>query len=105
MTKGDIVLLPFPFTDLVGSKKCPALVLIAEEMDVTVAFITTQLKREVSSDVFINPSQINGLKKDSIIRLNKIATIDRSLIIGLLGNLNDVEIESVNKSLRKLLDL
>ncbi|MFB0947690.1 MAG: hypothetical protein ACI9V1_000275 [Spirosomataceae bacterium] len=45
------------------------------------------------------------MKKDSIIKLNKIAAIDRNLIIGLLANLNDLEIESVNKSLRKLLDL
>mgnify|MGYP003344528084 CR=1 FL=1 len=41
MTKGDIVLIPFPFTDLTGSKLRPALILATTEHDVTVAFITT----------------------------------------------------------------
>jgi mRNA interferase MazF len=44
MNKGDIVLLPFPFTDLSGIKNRPALILVDCESDITVSFITTQLK-------------------------------------------------------------
>ena len=42
MTKGDIILITFPFTDLSGSKLRPALVLADRSFDVTVCFITTQ---------------------------------------------------------------
>ncbi|WP_246538874.1 type II toxin-antitoxin system PemK/MazF family toxin [Litoribacter ruber] len=69
MTKGDIVLIPFPFTDLTGSKNRPALVLINSEEDITVAFITTQFWKE-QSIVTVEPSPLNALKKTSFIRLN-----------------------------------
>ena len=72
MIKGDIVLLPFPFTDLKGQKKRPAIVLTTDNSDVTVSFITTKLKWYSEFDIKLNPSESNGLKKTSLIRLSKI---------------------------------
>lgn len=43
MKKGDIILLPFPFTDLSGAKNRPAVLLVYNKLDIVVAFITTQL--------------------------------------------------------------
>jgi len=105
MKKGDIVLLPFPFTDLSGIKNRPALILAECESDITVSFITTQLKWQGDFDVKIEPSQSNGLKRTSLIRLSKLATIDKDLVIGKLGNLLQDELVNVEKNLVKLFKL
>ncbi len=105
MKKGDIVLIPFPFSDLSGSKKRPAIVLIDYDDDVTICFITTQLKWQSNFDVIVHPSKINGLKKTSLIRLNKIATIDKKLIIGILGNLEKQYLKSLDENLLSILKL
>ena len=105
MKKGDIVLIPFPFTDLSGNKYRPAVILIDSEDDVTVCFITTQLTWQSEFDIALQPSEFNGLKKESLVRLNKFATIDKELIIGRLGTLENNYIELMNRNLIKILKL
>ncbi len=105
MLKGDIVLIPFPFTDLSANKLRPAVVLIQTETDLTVSFITTQLKWKEPTDIEIAPSQLNGIKKTSLIRLSKIATVDKTLAIGKLGELQSNEITKLNSNLKNLLQL
>jgi len=48
------------------------------------------------------PSQSNGLKKESIVKTSKIATIDRNLIIGKLGS---IDFETEVKLDEKLVEL
>jgi mRNA interferase MazF len=105
MIKGDLVLIPFPFTDLSGSKNRPAVILIVDENDATVAFISTQLKWKMDTDLILKPSDQNGLKKESLIRLSKISTIDKKLILGKLGGLTNQEIQLLNSNLIKILKL
>jgi mRNA interferase MazF len=105
MTKGDIVLVTFPFTDLIGSKLRPAVILTKTTLDVTVCFITTQIGWQESTDVLLNPSAENGIRKQSLIRTNKIATIDKSLVKGLMGTLDSKEIQDLNQKLKLLLQL
>lgn len=105
MKKGDIVLVPFPFTDLTGNKNRPAVILIESENDVTVCFVSTRLKWQSEFDIVIQPTELNGLKKPSIIRLSKLATIDKELIIGRLGELDINQTDLLNKNLIRLLKL
>jgi mRNA interferase MazF len=79
MRKGDIVLIPFPFTDLSGNKVRPAVILAETRLDITVCFITTQLLWQEPTDVLLQPKSSNGLKKPSLIRVSKIATLDKAL--------------------------
>lgn len=92
-------------TDLSGIKNRPALILVECESDITVSFITTQLKWQEDFDVKIEPSQSNGLKRTSLIRLSKLTTIDKDLVIGKLGNLLQDELANVDKNLVKIFKL
>ncbi len=105
MAKGDIVLITFPFTDLTGSKLRPAVILVDTAIDLTVCFITTQLQWQETTDVQLMPTDYNGLKKQSLIRTSKIATLDKTLAKGLLGRLNSQELSDLNYKLKTLLRL
>lgn len=105
MAKADIILIPFPFTNLSDTKIRPCLVLIESAYDVTVSFITTQTGRNEQTSVVIKPSASNGLKKESLIRLNKLATIDKELIMGKIGSLDKNEIALVNQRLKEIFQL
>ena len=105
MEKGDVVLIPFPFTDLSGEKLRPAVVLAKSRLDVTVCFITTKMNWQESTDILIKPSDSNGVHKESLIRISKIATLERSLVSGLLGTLSQQEVASLNQGLKAMFRL
>ncbi|MEO6682427.1 MAG: type II toxin-antitoxin system PemK/MazF family toxin [Ginsengibacter sp.] len=105
MVKGDLVLITFPFTNLSGSKLRPALVLVENFQDLTVCFITTQIDWQEETDILLNPTESNGLKKQSLIRTGKIATIDKSLLKGLLGRLSTENLNRLNDCLKILFKL
>jgi mRNA interferase MazF len=105
MPKGDIVLVPFPFTNLSGTKLRPALILIENTLDVTVSFITTQLQWLEPTDIVLQPQIKNGIKKPSLVRLSKIATIDKSLIVGTIGGINQTQLAEVNLNLKLLFQI
>ncbi|RQW77162.1 MAG: type II toxin-antitoxin system PemK/MazF family toxin [Methanothrix sp.] len=91
--KGSIVLVDFPFTDLFGAKLRPALVLYEGYLDVTAAAITSEIPQKLlPTDLLIfqrTPSfEGTGLKEDSIILIDKIATIEKTFIKGILGEAN-----------------
>jgi mRNA interferase MazF len=102
MKKGDIILVPFPFTDLSGSKLRPALVLVEEGDDVIAAFISTILRERFDSDYFVKKSDKNSLKKDSLIKLNKLATLSRDLVKGKIGELSNYDLKEIDKKLINL---
>ncbi len=105
MAKADIILIPFPFTNLSDTKIRPCLVLIDAEFDVTVSFITTKTGWNDNASLPVKPTAQNGLKKESLIRLNKLATIDKELIIGKIGELNANELSLVNQKLNEVFQL
>ena len=105
MAKGDIVLITFPFTDLSGSKLRPAVVLADTNLDLTVCFITSQTQWQEPTDIFLSPDSLNGLRIKSLVRISKIATLDKALAKGLLGKLSQNEINNLNSKLKILFQI
>ena len=88
--KGKIVVVPFPFTDLSLFKRRPALVLHETKYDIVVAYISSAIPSTISSeDVLVPQSRssfaLTGLLSDSVIMLDKLATIEKALIICIFG--------------------
>jgi mRNA interferase MazF len=82
---GDLILVQIPFTDLTGTKKRPALVLLARDGDYLVAFITSRLDQATPGDVVLRHSKANGLAVDSAVLVQKLFTVHGSLIARRLG--------------------
>ena len=84
---GDIVLLNFPFTDGNTYKKRPALVINDfKDGDILVARITSQIYN-TEFDLFIQNWEEAGLKLASVIRIYKLATLQRDMVEIILGEL------------------
>jgi mRNA interferase MazF len=89
--RGDIILVPFPFTDLSSAKVRPALVLSAaneRKPDIIVCFISSNLEGKNPHAVQVEPKASNGLKTTSVVRFDKIATLDKRIILGAIGSLS-----------------
>jgi mRNA interferase MazF len=85
---GSIVLTRFPFTDLSGDKRRPALVVSRDNdrrPDLVVCFITS-VPRQGPDMAPLAASPGTGLKVPSVVRFDKLATLDRSVIAGRLGH-------------------
>lgn len=105
MKKGTIVLIPFPYTDLSGYKVRPAILLSCNDIDLTVCFVTSELKMKTECDFSVLPSETNGLKVKSYIRADKIVTIDVELVYGILGDFSDSEVKKLDICLKNAFQL
>lgn len=96
LAKGDIILVPFPFTDLSQTKLRPAVVLWADGKgkDVTLCFISSQKVNSLAKYEFVIASDdpqfsMTGLKVTSKVRVTRIVTLERRLLQRRLGRLSD----------------
>lgn len=105
--KGTIVLVPFPFTDLAGLKVRPAVVLNTHKNspDLMVSFVTSNPKHASPFCVKVKPSKKNGIKVPSVIICDKIATLDKKIIVGKIGECEVEIILQINKVLTEVFSL
>lgn len=110
MTKGKIVLVPFPFDDLSATKVRPAICLtdpIGPHRHIVVAFITSNtqdslIETDIRLDATYAAFTSTGLRVSSTIRLHRLVTISSALIVRELGVLPIDTQAQVKEKLRKL---
>jgi mRNA interferase MazF len=113
MKRGTIVLTPFPFTDLSGQKVRPALTVSRSDRpgsDIILAFITRyQGGPLLTTDLLIENTRlgfaVTGLKASSVIKLDKLVTIENAVLLGELGELPAEAMQEVDERLRYALEL
>ena len=98
---GDLVLIAFPYADSTRTKNRPALVLLdTGNSDIVVARVTTQ-KHQTPYDVPIADWQGAGLLALSVVRLHKLATLEKILVRNRLGNLQPADHQQVSAMMRQ----
>ena len=99
--KGDVVVLPFPYTNLSTTKKRPALVIaMLRGQNIILAQITT-VKREDEDLISLTKKDFETgfLKQDSFIMLSIISTAEISTVAYKVGNIKKEKIKEVEKKL------
>lgn len=105
---GDIILVPFPFTDQSTTKKRPAVVISSkpynqERPDLIIMAVTSQIKpTSTIGEVIIQDWKTAGLLKPSAIK-PVITTIEKPLVIKTMGRLNDNDRIALQESVKVIL--
>jgi len=108
--RGDIVLVPFPFSDQTTIKKRPAVIISSDAYnnllaDCVIMAVTSQTSKVSGvGECLIDDWKDAGLLKPSAIK-SAISTIERTLILKKLGRLSTNDIRSMDEALKDLLDL
>ena len=104
--RGDIVVIHFPYTDLSATKKRPALIIAPlEGEDIILCQITSKdTKDKYSIPLLMSDILIGSFHYTSNIRPNRIATLDKKLIAKRIGKLNNLKLQKVVDTLKKIID-
>lgn len=107
----DIVLIQIPFTDLVSQKKRPAVIISSDTYnesneDIVVVALTSNIEPREFSVTLTNDNLEDGtLKVTSMIRVDKIYTLNKSIVIKIFGRIKPDIFTKIKDSLSKLTEV
>lgn len=108
MKTGDVVIVSFPYTDSSSFKARPAVVVNLLEdnyNDVIICLVTSVVPVRLSTyEILLKPDNINNLKVVSIIKVARIATVERDKIKAVIGKLGKQQLEDFKAKFRSLVD-
>ncbi|MBK9348532.1 MAG: type II toxin-antitoxin system PemK/MazF family toxin [Burkholderiales bacterium] len=104
---GQIVVTPFPYTDLSGAKLRPVLLLRQASPrfdDWLVCMVSSQLQQaETDLDEWIGAADADyvgsGLKVPSVLRLSRLAVVDAAVLVGAIGEISPARLLTVRQRL------
>jgi mRNA interferase MazF len=104
---GDVVVMPFPYSDKLAEKRRPALVVSSDKFNKTsgylwVVMITSQTRDAAPDDVVFDHAKA-GLSRPSVVRVSKIATIEAERVIRIAGKMEKRPMASVRKHAEAIL--
>lgn len=102
--KGDVVVIPFPFTDLSGAKRRPAFVVAPlTGDDVILCMITGQSKSDgYSIPLLLSDFTTGTIKHNSAIRPNRLFTADSNRVVKKAGHVSNTKAKEV---IDKIIDI
>ncbi len=101
---GDIVLLKFPYTDGKTYKRRPALIINDfDDGDIVVCRITSQIYK-TKNDIYIDDWEKSGLKLPSVIRVHKLATLEKDMVEIIMGQVDKIIKDKIRTIISKLTD-
>ena len=104
--RGDVVVVPFPFSDRPGRKRRPALVLTNSSFNraghTVLCMITSSGPADWPGDVELKNLKSAGLSVRCLVRF-KLFTLDNQLILRSIGRLGAADLRSVSSNLRAFL--
>jgi mRNA interferase MazF len=112
LARGDVVLTRFPFTDLTGASLRPAVVVSQGQIgqDIVLAAISSVVRGTLALTDYIAETihpefVLTGLRVTSVIRMHKLAAVERSVVVRRLGRLGPQLQAEVDRLLRMVLGL
>ncbi|NJE54081.1 type II toxin-antitoxin system PemK/MazF family toxin [Thermococcus sp. 21S9] len=109
--QGDVVLLELPFTNYIGSKLRPVLVVSSNELnslgdDLIVLKITSKTHfREFQVELTQEDLLEGKLKKKSYIDCSSVFTVEKSLVIKRIAKLTPEKLQEVKSTLKRTFDI
>ena len=102
--RGEVVVIPFPFSDLTATKRRPALVIAdLPGEDVILCQITSQPAGNDFAIPLIDQDFATGdLQRPSTIRPERIFTADSHIILRSVGKVSDAKIQEVMAMIVKI---
>lgn len=112
MRRGDVVEVDWPYSDMTGSKKRPAIVVQADFLnglidDTIVVQVTSTRHGLPGTEVMLDPAVeiASGLRRVCVASCTNILTMDQAILLRSIGSVSDAILQQITDCLKTVLEL